>query len=514
VHPAASLAFRARVGQSRVWTDPAAGIVGHTAIDGGDDGMPSKKTLNAKNLQDLGAERLAEILMEAGAGDAALKRRLRWELAAAASPEDLTREVRKRLTTLARSKGFIEWHHHKAFVSDLDAQRQAILRVSETDPAEALDLLWRFMALADATYRRCDDSNGAVGEVFRAACRDLGPVARAAAIAPTALAEQIRRALSENDYGQYDGLIETLAPALGPAGLGHLKDLVVAWSREPVARPPEAERVVVAWGRGGAMYADELAEHRRDGTIRLALAAIADAEGDVDAFMAQHGDKARRVPAVAVAFARRLLAAGRAEDALRALEAVEDRPGRVPFEWEEARIDVLEALGRPDEAQAFRWTCFERSLDPEHLRAYLKRLPDFEDLEAEERARSHALAYPNAHHGLMFLTAWPALDQAAALVLARAGEWDGDFYEILAPAAEALEARHPLAATILLRALIDFALDRGRSQRYRHAARHLQTCETLAPRVEDFGTTEPHDAYRARLKAVHGRKSGFWSLVP
>jgi hypothetical protein len=144
----------------------------------------------------------------------------------------------------------------------------------------------------------------------------------------------------------------------------------------------------------------------------------------------------------------------------------------------------------------------------------LKRLPDFEDLEAEERALAHALAHPNAHHALRFLTAWPALDQAAALVLARVGEWDGDVYEILVPAAEALEARHALAATILYRALIDFALDRGRSQRYRHAARHLQTCETLAPQVGDFRTTEPHDAYRARLKAVHGRKSGFWSLVP
>jgi hypothetical protein len=34
---------------------------------------------------------------------------------------------------------------------------------------------------------------------------------------------------------------------------------------------------------------------------------------------------------------------------------------------------------------AFRWQCFERTLSIAHLRAYLKRLPDFEDMEAEER---------------------------------------------------------------------------------------------------------------------------------
>ena len=53
----------------------------------------------------------------------------------------------------------------------------------------------------------------------------------------------------------------------------------------------------------------------------------------------------------------------------------------------------MEALGNKDEAQAFRWQCFERTLNSAHLRAYLKRLPDFDDLEAEERAMSYALGF-------------------------------------------------------------------------------------------------------------------------
>ncbi len=43
--------------------------------------MASPKTLNATNLSALGAARLAELLLELAQGDAAMKRRLRLELA-------------------------------------------------------------------------------------------------------------------------------------------------------------------------------------------------------------------------------------------------------------------------------------------------------------------------------------------------------------------------------------------------------------------------------------------------
>jgi hypothetical protein len=173
----------------------------------------------------------------------------------------------------------------------------------------------------------------------------------------------------------------------------------------------------------------------------------------------------------------------------------------------------MEALERKDEAQAFRWQCFERALNSAHLRAYLRVLPDFEDLEAEERAMSYASGFPSVHQALTFLVSWPALDKAAALVTQRSGELDGDHYEILSPAADALAAKHPLAATLLLRAMIDFSLKEGRATRYRHAARHLLECASLAVSVPHFGAFETHDAYVTRLKAEHNQKNAFWDLA-
>ena len=55
---------------------------------------------------------------------------------------------------------------------------------------------------------------------------------------------------------------------------------------------------------------------------------------------------------------------------------------------------------------------------------------------------SYALRFPNVHQALAFLVSWPALDKAAAIVIERFAELDGDHYEILSPAADALAAKH------------------------------------------------------------------------
>lgn len=484
--------------------------------------MPSKKTLNAANLEALGSGRLAELLLEISQGDAAAKRRLRLELAGAESPIVLAQEIRKRLTTIARSRGGVDWQGVKAVAADLEAQRRAIAgQVAPRLPDEGLELMWRFLDLSGPVLARCEDGNGMIIDVFRAALGDLAVLARMGGTGPKQLGDQAFRLLNQNDQGQFEGLIATLAPALGPVGLEHLKQRVIALSKEPVRKPPDTERRVIAWGPGGPVHADEVAERTRAFTAQRALREIADAQGDVDAFIAQYDAKTRKMPVAAAAIAQRLLAAGRAEEAARMLDAAvrrrhdPDEAGWEPaFEWEDARIAVSEALGRGDEAQTMRWSCFEAFLSARHLREYLKHLPDFDDAEAEDRAFGHAERFGDLSRALWFLVSWPAPDKAARVVVRRAKELDGDRYEILTPAAKALADRHPLAATLMLRAMIDFALTHARSSRYGHAARHLRTCADLAPAIQDFGAFETHDAYAGRLRREHGRKAAFWSLTP
>ena len=62
--------------------------------------------------------------------------------------------------------------------------------------------------------------------------------------------------------------------------------------------------------------------------------------------------------------------------------------------------------------------------------------------------------------------------------------------------------------------MVAFSLLRARSKRYSHAARHLHTCHVLARGIKDWGHLQHHSTYVARLHRDHGRKYGFWSLVP
>jgi hypothetical protein len=478
--------------------------------------LASKTALNVKNLEELGATRLAELLIEISAGNAAAKRHLRLELAGAQSPADVAREVDKRLSTIRRSRSFVDWQNRRALVEDLNTQRRAIAeQVAKSDPDEGLALMWRFLGLADSIFERCDDSSGTVISIFHGAVEDLAEIASRASIKPPQLADAVYDALQKNHYSQYDHLLSALAPVMGKSGLLHLRSRIVALSKQPLPKPADAERVRIGWSATtGSIYQDEIDARARESTVRLALMEIADALGDVDGFMAQYDDKTRKVPRIAAEIAKRLLDVGRVEEALAILDQAEQRHQVWPeYDWQDARIAALEALGQEQEAQDMRWSCFERSLSSQHLRDHLKRLPDFDDRDAENRAFEYAQTYHSILIALGFFVTWPALDRAASLVMKRADELDGDHYEYLTPAADALSAKYPLAASLVLRAMIDFTLTHSRSSRYKHAARHLLECSSLSRHVPDFGEFETHDAYEARLRKLHGRKSGFWSLV-
>ena len=71
--------------------------------------------------------RLAELLIEISDGNAAAKRRLRLELAGAQSPDEASREIRKRLSAISRSRTFVDWQTRRGLVEDLQTQRRAIV---------------------------------------------------------------------------------------------------------------------------------------------------------------------------------------------------------------------------------------------------------------------------------------------------------------------------------------------------------------------------------------------------
>ena len=134
-------------------------------------------------------------------------------------------------------------------------------------------------------------------------------------------------------------------------------------------------------------------------------------------------------------------------------------------------------------------------------------------MEAGERAIAHALSHPDRNLALAFLVGWPNLEAANRLVRTHHGELDVRDYVRLRLAAEALAEKHPAAATLLHRSLAEDVLRRASSRQYQYAARDVRACAALAPLLPEDSGLETHDAFMARLRREHPRKTGFWSLI-
>ena len=472
---------------------------------------PSPETLAA-----LGPDRLIGLILGETARNPAFKKLVSAALASLQGPEAVAAIVDRRLTALEGAQGFIDWQKRRAFTADLNATVTVILNeLRPLDPGAALDRLRRFLDGADAVLNRVDDSTGAVQGVFERASDAF--VAIAAERPPdeaTRIATGLVDSFTADPFGPLAGVLGEMVPKLPDAALAEID-----------ARLSEAAEALPKTGhpRSEAAYRREPA---RTQMLRLRQT-IADRRGDPDAFTALEtailpGRENR------VEIARRLLAAGRAQEALDWIRRMQD-PGlriatradliagfdpRGPERDRQAlEIDILDALARTDEAQALRWARFERDLDAPALRTFLAKLPDFEDEEALQRALGHAEAFPQPHRALAFLAAWPDLRRAAKLVTERPTVWQGDQYGVLAPAADALSPDHPLAATILYRRLLDGILESGRTAAYPHGARYLIELDGLSERLEPGAITPDPQAYRAMLRREHGRKHAFWSLV-
>ncbi len=390
----------------------------------------ARKSLSTTNLVALGADRLAELLIEATVGDTSLKRRLKLELAAEIGPAELALEVDKRLVSLASSRTRVSWRKRPELISDLEVHRRAIVdRLAPEDPALALKTLIAWFDLYPGLDSRVKDPKGELALVFFEAAENLADVA--SAIGPDSAAPVLAEAV-ETRLSEWAGWIGRAAPSMSVA----LAQRLLASLTEGRSRPV--------------------------GRRALVIRKLADRAGDPMAWARTWPDEDQLKPDVGAEIARRLAAGGLAEVARLALDrcrpramppsrkgAVDTAPLPSPA-WETAEIAVLEAEGRSEEAQTARWAAFSRTLDPGHLRDFVARLPDFDDVEAIDRAHALAAEWGDAARGLAFLMEWPALREAAAMVLARADDFRG-LNDAVPLWVSRLEARYPAAALVLIR---------------------------------------------------------------
>jgi len=459
---------------------------------------PRSRALSVGTLEQLGARTLAELLMAAAQTDTALARSLRLALAGMDGAGRLAAEVEKRLRTIARSKGFIAWERVRPLARELDGLRETIAGpLAASDPRAAVTQMRLLLGLGAGVFERSDDGSGTLGEAFRQAGAALGRLwGLVEDRDPLALAAELLALLDADNYGVTDYLLAAASPALGPAGRGELRRLL----QERLARLPRL--------RGQ----DDHAGWRGRFMLCMRLCELADLEEDVDAFIAA-AEAGGRVEAFSADIAERLLAHRRPEEALAWLARAPARHEGEEVRHTDLRIAALDALGHRQETQALRWEAFSRWLSPDHLRPYLRSLPDFDDVEAESRAITLALAHPDRTLALCFLVGWPDLQAAGRLVRTHHRELDARDYARLRPAADLLAEKHPAASTLLHRALAEDVLQRASSRQYVYAARDVAACVSLVPFLPEEPGLESHAVFIGRLRREHPRKAAFWALL-
>lgn len=389
-----------------------------------------KKSVSEANLATLGAERLAGLLIEFATGDAALKRRLRMELSAEVGAGDLALELDKRLVSLAESRAKVSWRKRPGLLTELRAMRRVILdRLAPLDTRLALDRLVAWFDLYVPLRTRVSDPKGEMTLMFDEASSDLARLASEAGpdVAGPVLGEALSTRLSE--WASWVG-----------RGAGDLS-------------PELARRLLHDLTAG---------RPRPTGRAALLVRKLADRSGDLDAWLIAVPDDDRTKPEVGAEIARRLAVAGRPEDARAALEAArpmspssrsskETMPEPPPEPWLRAEIAVLLAEGRKADADEARWRLFAMTLSPELVRDIVAGLADFDDVEALDRAFGVAAGHPDVMRGLGFLMNWPALREAAELVLSRRDELRGAVEDVPLWSGR-LAARYLEAALLLVRA--------------------------------------------------------------
>jgi hypothetical protein len=467
--------------------------------------MARTKSLSVESLAPLGVDALAALLISHAEEDAALRKKLKLLLAGTEGTGKLAAEISKRIQTIGRSRSMIDWEKRKTVVQELTHLRvTAATTLAAQNPKVAIGLLWDFIALADGVMNRLGEP-GPVEDIFDAAMADLGRLLAAEPdLDRTELARRVQAICDGGGFGASGSIISHLSAALGVAGRAALRQAATA-ALHAVPHP-----------KGKNDWAANVQKRR----LGFRLTLLADLDQDVDAFIAA-ARAGGLEESLRHAIAGRLLTASRPAEALQWLDAPRAAAGprfgggedEEDATESDLRAAALDALGDVQAAQLCRWAYFERALSVRHLRDYLKRLPDFEDFDAEMKALDIAAAHKNAPLALHFFIEWPALDRADLLIRDRLKQLDGRFYELLRPAADMLAGKYPEAATLLYRSMVESVLARGSSTQYRYAMQDLLSCAHLAPHLPENATIETHPTFIARLKKAHGKKYSFWELA-
>lgn len=177
---------------------------------------------------------------------------------------------------------------------------------------------------------------------------------------------------------------------------------------------------------------------------------------------------------------------------------------------------VLEQVQRycSREAAVIKQRVFQVTLSVSDFHDWLELLPPHAQAEAVERARALAAKHRDPVAVATLLMDLGDGAAAEAALAAAPGNIRGGDYGTLVPLARALKGeRLWTGATAVYRALLVAIVDRAYSPAHAHGARYWARLEALAQQCTGLMPLESPEAFEARIRMQHKRKSSFWAHV-
>lgn len=447
--------------------------------------------LTEKSLAALDTKKLAHFLYEYALRDPLLFTAAEHLVQYSESHEGMLKLILNRIKGISSGQR----SYFRSDARELDHEVYDIVRSIEEELAlvckeDAVTALQFLAERSGAIIESVDTSDGTVYPHLQYAVSLLGQLWAKIGVKeePKLVARYVLDKLNDNGYGVFDYIIEGFKDVLGDSGYSALEKLF----RKSITNSSESDRK------------ERLVDRLKN---------LADAQNDPDKYIAltkEFPSKHQEYEHLEVA--KRLAAAGRAEEALDRMQHVTSDSISWKSDVDKTLLMCYKILGRHDDAYDILEQRFIQGPSKDTLKAVMqaKRAKKGDRDSFVELAISKS---NNVYTLVDFLTEIKDVKRLAAIVCNKHKDWDGDAYGTLQPAANLLEVTAPLEATILYRALIDSILTRAKSKYYYHAARYLGKLSLLATLISDFSLVGTHVEYLATIRELHKRKPAFLALL-